>query len=179
MISARHQDTFTIYPPSGLYSLQKGVQRFLLKSFQKRMSQARQFLLKPRCALARSPSIFSQGPVRAPRSEIPFPKQTTRHRPAVALMSLPTASVLRDAHGTSIIVGMIFFLPLCALRWFSSLSYESCSRVSMGHRPLLLSESLSCVSATRTVSSSLTSSASISPVALGDQTASPESPYKT
>lgn len=178
-LSARHHDALAGYPSFGLHSLHQGIQRSLLESFQKSMSSAREFLLQPRmprCALTRAPSVFSRGPIGAPRSQIPFPKQTTRHRPTVALLSSPRASVLRGAHGTPVIVSLLLFLPLRALRQVSSLPRESQSRVSVCHRPLLMSVKLSRVSATRTVPSSLTSPASI---ALGDQTASPESPYKT
>lgn len=145
-LSARHHDALAGYPSFGLHSLHQGVQRSLFESFQKSMSSAREFLLQsrmPRCALIRAPSVFSWGPIRAPRSDIPFPKQTTRHRPTVALLSQPRASVLRDAHGTSVIVRLLLFLPLHALRQVSSLPCESRSWVSVCHRPLLMSVELS------------------------------------
>lgn len=181
-LSIRHHNALAGYPSFGLHSLHQGVQRPLLESLQKSVSGARKVLLQnptPRCALTGASSVFSRGPVRAPRFEIPFPKQTTRHRPAVALLSSPGASVLRDAHGTPVIVGLFLVLSLRALCQVSSLPRESRSRVGVCHRPLLVSVELTRVSAPLTVPLSFTSSASIPPVALGDHTASPESPYKT
>lgn len=89
--------------------------------------------------------------------------------------------MLRDTHGPPIMVRGVAHLRE-AVREVSAVRVPGKSPqrlVFVGHRPPLRSVAVVCVPAIGPVPIPPSSFASISPVAIGDQTASPESPYKS